>query len=112
MTEQRDPYGSSLCSLCPGICYVSLQFLPLLTVLSPSTDQRYLGKLHGDSPSLPLQSFTNLHMIRKWHSILHTTMLLIGPLTDRKEPLCISLFLWTLPKLHVLSQIEDLYMLA
>jgi hypothetical protein len=35
-----------------------------------------------------LQSFlsspsTNLHMIRKWHHILYTTMLLIDPLTNR-----------------------------
>jgi hypothetical protein len=35
-----------------------------------------------------LQSFlsspsTNLHIIRKWHHILYTTMLLIGPLTNR-----------------------------
>jgi hypothetical protein len=26
---------------------------------------------------------TNFHMIRKWHCKLHTTMLLIGPLTNR-----------------------------
>ena len=49
---------------------------------------------------------TNLHMIRKWHSILHSTVLLIGPLTNRKELLCKCLFLWTLPKPHVLSQME------
>ena len=30
---------------------------------------------------------TNFHMIRKWYSIFHTTMLLIDPLTNREGPL-------------------------
>ena len=38
-------------------------------------------------------------------------MLLTGPYTNRKEPLCKGQFLWTLPKLHVLSEMEDVHML-
>ena len=63
--EQRDPYGSSLCSLCPGICYISLQFFPLLTVQTPyffsayvSTSELGAQNSQRDSCSAPLSHHT------------------------------------------------------
>ena len=38
-------------------------------------------------------------------------MLLIGPFNNRKVPLCKDTFFWALPKLHILSQVEDAHML-
>ena len=57
-----------------------------------------------DPPSLSLQSYQFSHD-QECHSILHTFMLLIGPFTNRKEPLCKGWFHWTLLK-HILSQME------
>ena len=58
-----------------------------------------------------IQEYGLYQHLRKWHSLLHTTMLPVGPLTNRKGPLCKGLFLWALPRSNILSQMEGLYIL-